>query len=164
MKQWYVLHVLSGKEDDVRQDLTSQGIEAIILTENRMIRRGGKWRQEPHLLITGYVFVNLELDDAAYHLLNRTPGVIRILSTGGKPSPLPAHEVDWLVWASSDLLEPSVIRYIDNHTYEIKAGVLLNFKNQIVGIDRHRRRVKVRLSIAGHPHTVELSYQLYNSF
>ncbi|MFV0497477.1 MAG: transcription termination/antitermination protein NusG [Candidatus Fimivivens sp.] len=164
MMQWYVLHVLTGRDDDVQQDLAGQGIECLILMENRMIRRGGRWRQEPYRLMPGYVFVHIEFDDNAYHLLNQSPGVIRILSTGGKPSPLPEHEVKWLVWSSGELLEPSVIRYLDNYTYAIESGVLRTLKDKIVSIDRHRRRVKVKLDIAGHPHMMELSYKLSTGF
>lgn len=86
MTQWYVLQVLTGQEEDVQQELERHGYETLLLREMRTIRQRGSWREQEYLLMPGYLFVRLELTDEAYYLLNGTAGVIRILSTGGRPA------------------------------------------------------------------------------
>ena len=158
MTQWYVLQVLTGQEEDVQRELERHGYETLLLREMRTIRQRGSWREAEYLLMPGYLFVRLELTDEAYYLLNGTAGVIRILSTGGRPSPLEEHEANWLQILAEQLGRPSTIQFYDAHTYRVVDGALRSLERQITGIDRHRRRVRVMITSAGHPHRLSLSY------
>lgn len=159
MMMWYVLQVLTGHEEEVQGELERAGIETMLPREARLIRRRGSWREVDYLLMPGYLFVRLELTDEAYYRINGTAGVIRILSAGGKPSPLEEHEVEWLRILAEQLGRPSTVEFLDNHTYRVVDGALRSLERQITGIDRHRRRVRVVITIAGHPHRLSLSYR-----
>ena len=50
MTKWYVLHVQNGRERDVAQNLKSRGFSSVVPTENRVIRKGGKWTQKEYIV------------------------------------------------------------------------------------------------------------------
>ncbi len=159
MMQWYVLQVLTGQEEDVQSALDALGHDTMLPREMRSIRQRGSWREQEYLLMPGYLFVCLELTDEVYYQLSGTAGVIRILSTGGSPCPLEEHEVEWLRILDEQLCKPATIEMLDRHTYRVVDGALRSLERQITGIDRHRRRVRVMITIAGHAHRLSLSYR-----
>ena len=74
--------------------------------------------------------------------------------TDPKPADPPAKTYTCLLYTS-----PSTIQFYDAHTYRVVDGALRSLERQITGIDRHRRRVRVMITIAGHPHRLSLSYR-----
>lgn len=46
---WYVIQVMTGKEDDIAGKLKEQGIRALVPKENRLIRSGGSWSQREYI-------------------------------------------------------------------------------------------------------------------
>lgn len=160
---WYVLHVLTGQEPEISHRLQQRGLTTMVPIEGRMIRTHGKWKQVDYTLLPGYVFVETEMDDAAYYLLNGTAGVIRILGTGKRPLPLSQQEVEWLHCLDSCLREPVTIEYLDHHTYRIASGFLKYRTACIQQIDRHRRRILIQLDLFGMTRQLELSYRVLES-
>lgn len=160
MIMWYVLHVLTGQEPEVSRRLRQQGFTTMAPVEGRMIHTHGKWKQIDYTLLPGYVFVKVEMNDAAYYLLNGTSGVIRILGTGKKPAPLSERDVEWLSSLDSCLQEPTAIEYLDRHTYRIASGFLKQHTGCIEHLDRHRRRIRIRLDLMGETRLLELSYRV----
>ena len=59
--KWYVLQVKTGYEEKVANALNNRGYTTTIPIENRMIRRGGKWIEQPYIVFPGYVFVYLDV-------------------------------------------------------------------------------------------------------
>lgn len=160
---WYVLHVLTGQELDVARRLNPYEVETIVPIENRMIRTKGKWREAEYILLPGYVFVKVAMDDEIYHLLKGTMGVIKILSEGKSPSPLSERDVQWLYYLESCLREPNTIKYLDEHTYQIVSGFLKHQRDCIKKIDRHHRRIRIQFSLFGESRHLELSYRVLSS-
>ena len=85
MSNWYVLHVRTGREMDVKQELLRKDYGAAVPTEIKTERRSGNWTQCERTLIPGYVFVEAAITDADYYNIRGIPGVIRFLSTDGYP-------------------------------------------------------------------------------
>ena len=44
---WYVIHVQTGKENEIRKQLVRKGYTAYSPIEMRMIRSGGNWQDKP---------------------------------------------------------------------------------------------------------------------
>ena len=64
---WYVIQVMTGKEDDIAGKLKEQGIRALVPKENRLIRSGGSWSQREYILFAGYVFLNMNYNADNYY-------------------------------------------------------------------------------------------------
>ena len=84
-KRWYVVHVYSGFEKKIAQQLKEQAAQKGLattrstrsLSRRKMwsrMRRGQKVNTE-HKFFPGYVLVKMELSDEAWHLVKDTPKV-----------------------------------------------------------------------------------------
>lgn len=103
-KRWYVVHAYSGMEKSVakalqerieRAGLQSQFGRILVPTEEVVEVKGGKRAITERRLYSGYVLVEMEMTDEAWHLVKSTPKVTGFLGgKANKPSPLPQKEVD----------------------------------------------------------------------
>ena len=101
-KSWYIVHTYSGFEERVRQNLR-QRIEAMgmqekfgdirIPTETLVEMKGGKRREIQRKFFPGYIIVEMEMSDEAWHLVKNTPKVTGFVGSGKEPTPLTAEEV-----------------------------------------------------------------------
>src|ERR1700686_2085411 len=100
-KRWYVVHVYSGFEKKIAQQIKEQAAqsglgeqfeEVLVPTEQVMeVRRGQKVNTE-HKFFPGYVLVKMDLTDDAWHLVKNTPKVTGFLGGGGRGKPVPISE------------------------------------------------------------------------
>jgi transcriptional antiterminator NusG len=103
-KRWFVVHAYSGMEKSVaktlqervtRAGLQSQFGRILVPTEEVVEIKGGKKAITERRLYSGYVLVEMDMADEAWHLVKSTPKVTGFLGgTANKPSPLPQREVD----------------------------------------------------------------------
>lgn len=148
-KQWYVLHVLTGAELEVRRQLEGLGYTASVPQEARQIRRDGQWREELYTLLPGYVFLQARYSPRIHHMLKGVSGAIQLLSKGN-PHPLVTREVEWLtsIGYSGILLRPSKVDFSGDRP-KVLDGPLKDFEQYIIKIDRRRRRAHVRVPVLG---------------
>ena len=104
--RWYVIHVMSGYEKTVAAALKSRiamadkGLSAqfgdiLVPTEDIIEMRGDKRRRAARKLFPGYVLVQMDVDEHSWHLVKKTPHVMRFI--GGQsdaPSPISEREVE----------------------------------------------------------------------
>jgi transcriptional antiterminator NusG len=103
-KRWYVVHAYSGMEKSVakalqeridREGLQAQFGRILVPTEEVVEVKGGKKAITERRLYSGYVLVEMEMTDEAWHLVKSTPKVTGFLGgRANRPSPLPQREVD----------------------------------------------------------------------
>lgn len=156
--RWYVLQVLTGKEITVRNALQREHILAKVPREIFPIRRQGRWHDTEKILFPSYVFVGCEtLEPDLYYMASRISGVVRFVN-GSKAQPITDSEAEQLAILApdSDPLLPSTIR-IDGDELTITEGVLRQFGDNIIKIERRRRRAKVLLKFLGEEKELEFS-------
>ena len=83
-KRWYVVHVFSGSEKKVCQNIEEQIIskdmgslieEVLVPTEEVVeIRRGSKVQSEKKFF-PGYILIKMEMTDETWHLIKAQPKV-----------------------------------------------------------------------------------------
>ena len=156
--KWYVLQVKTGSETDIASELQRRGYWSVVPVENRMIRRSGKWIQEPYIVFTGYVFVYLDYTWARYYAMSGIKGVVRILGGGMDPTPLSDDESKFILRLTELLIAPSVIRFTEDH-YDIISGFLSEIPDQIIKIDRHAKRAAVKVFLAGSEKVIKVSFK-----
>ena len=119
---WYVIQVMTGKEDDIAGKLKEQGIRALVPKENRLIRSGGSWSQREYILFTGYVFLNMNYNADNYYKVKGIPGVIQFLGDSRNPSRLSYLEAEWIMLLTGENnqpIEPTVVRALGDGNYEV---------------------------------------------
>ncbi len=108
--QWFVVHVLSGQENKVRENIMKRVkteemsdliYEVLVPTERVSEIKKGKKSETTRKFFPGYLIVNMHLLDENNQLVGRTwyfirdtPGVIGFAGTKDKPIPMRQSEVD----------------------------------------------------------------------
>jgi transcriptional antiterminator NusG len=168
-KRWYVVHVYSGFEKKIAQQIKDQAIqsglgeqfeEVLVPSENVVeMRRGVKVSSE-HKFFPGYVLVKMDLTDDAWHLVKNTPKVTGFLGSKTKPSPIPESEAQRILKQSQEGVErprPAVLFDIGEQV-RVSDGPFASFNGTVEEVDEEKGRLKVSVSIFGRSTPVELEY------
>ncbi len=167
--RWYVLHVYSGFEKKVKQSIEEQAkqaglddkiIQVLVPCEDVVeVRRGTKVHSE-RKFFPGYVLIQMDMVDQAWHLIQNTPKVSGFLGSKDRPTPIRESEAQRImnqVQEGVDRPKPSVIYEIGDDVRVID-GPFASFNGSVEGVDEERARLKVAVSIFGRSTPVELEY------
>lgn len=163
---WYVIQVMTGREDDIAGKLKEQGFRALVPKENRIIRSGGQWIRKPYILFNGYVFVDITTFNAEnYYKIKNQSGVLHFLSVGdsSNPSTLSYLEAEWimrLTGKDNAPIEPTVVRTDENGDLKVVKGILETFENRVVRYDKRNRKATVEITLCNEKKEVQLSIEL----
>ena len=168
-RQWYIVHTYSGFEERVRETL-KQRAEALdmaesfgevrIPTETIVELRGGKKRETQRKFFPGYILVEMEMSDAAWHVVKNTPQVTGFVGPGRKPTPLTQAEVDQIVEQVVTAKEKPKPKYVfdKGETVKIVDGPFNNFTGVVDEVNLDRNTLKVMVTIFGRQTPVELDF------
>lgn len=158
MSLWYVLHVLTGRELDVKKSASDFGFDCLVPRRKMKECKSGVWKEVDRLLIPGYVFIKAQMTDESYYRLKGIAGVIDILR-GASTSPTPITDEEMQIILSltneGDLVGLSDV-FIDGDKIEIISGPLLGLQGNIRKVDKRRFRAKIAFTLAGQEKTVEI--------
>ena len=161
--RWYVVQILSGREEEVAERLKESGITALLPKEGGLIRSRGAWGYKEYLLCPGYVFSSLDYSAESYYRVKEIPGVTRFLGAPGSPSYLSYLEAEWVKALSGEdnaPIEPTEIEELPDGGIRIISGVLKKFESRIVTLDKRSRKATVELTLCGERKEVTLSIRL----
>lgn len=156
--KWYVLHVRTGSEFDIAEQLRKRGFSAVVPTENRVIRKGGKWTQQMYIVFAGYVFVYMDYNWSKYYAMSGIYGIIKILGGGQNPTPLSKNETEFILKLSEMLAEPSVLKFKDDNSYEVISGFLADYTDNIMKVERRYKKATVKVTVAGEEKEIKVSF------
>lgn len=162
MIMWYVLQVKTGEELKVRDRLHTMNFTSHVPRENRMLRKGGGWAAKEYTLFPSYVFVELAYTAENYYKIKDIPWVIKFLGYGANPSCLSYLEAEWIKALSFGGLpiEATKVRIAEDGKAELVEGILLNFSNRLLTIDKHKHRATFEITVCGEPKKIELSIEI----
>ncbi|WP_370787843.1 transcription termination/antitermination NusG family protein [Gemmiger formicilis] len=158
----YALQVMTGMEAEITQKLRGKGVDARCPQERRMIRRGGKWQEQLYTLFPSYIFVSTPDVYRVYYAVRDEDGVLHWLgATKGTPEALSAREEANILWLAGDgPLPPSEAEVQADGTLDFTSGPLAHLRDLLEKVNRHDRRVTVRVPVGGEDKTITLSYRL----
>ncbi len=168
-KRWYVVHVYSGFEKKIAQQLKEQAAqkgladqidEVLVPSENVVEMRRGQKVSAEHKFFPGYVLVKMELSDEAWHLVKDTPKVTGFLGTRNKPSPISEAEAERIMKQTQEGTERprAAVLYEIGEQVRVADGPFQSFNGTVEEVDEEKGRVKVSVSIFGRSTPVELEY------
>lgn len=168
-KRWYVVHVYSGFEKKIAQQIKEQAaqkglgdqFEEVLVPSEEVVevRRGQKINAE-RKFFPGYVLVKMDLSDDAWHLVKNTPKVTGFLGTRTRPSPITEAEAERIMKQTQEGVEhprPSVLFEVGEQV-RVSDGPFTSFNGTVEEVDEEKGRVKVSVSIFGRSTPVELEY------
>lgn len=166
--RWYVIHVYSGFEKKVMQqifeqaekkDLSSQFEEILVPTEQVVeIKKGEKVEKEQQFF-PGYILAKMNMNDENWHLVKNIPKVTGFLGTR-RPSPISQKEVDAIV----SQVKEGKARPVSNASFDVGEqvrvcdGPFSSFNGYIEEVDQEKARLKVTVSIFGRSTPVDLEF------
>ena len=168
-KRWYVVHVYSGFEKKIAQQVKEQAaqqgladmVDEVLVPAEEVVevRRGQKTNAE-RKFFPGYVLVNMEMTDQTWHLIKDTPKVTGFLGSKTKPTPISAAEAERIIKQSAEGVErarPAVLFEIGEQV-RVADGPFTSFNGTVEDVDEEKGRLKVSVSIFGRSTPVELEY------
>jgi len=174
--EWYILKVQVNRETSIRDALLRrikmEGLdeyfeEVIVPTEDIVeFTRSGKRKVVKRKLYPGYIMVKMMLQDDSWFLVRETPGIGDFTGTFGKPTPMPADEVERILSVAqpeedSKGEEPQLktaIPFNAGDRVRVKDGNFQNFEGEVDGIDEANGRVTLIINIFGRSTPVELEH------
>lgn len=166
--QWYTLHVYSSMEKSVvkaleeriaRSELRDSFGQVLLPIERiQEVRNGRKYTSERRMY-PGYVFIQMEMNDATWHLVNATPRVIEFLGNNN-PVVLSQKEVDSIMEAmgmGEDKPRPK-IEFEVGEEIRVKNGPFKDFNGHIEAVDYDKSRLQVFVSIFSRDTLVDLAF------
>jgi len=174
--QWFVVHVLSGQEQKVAdnlirriklEEMTDLVYEVLIPTERVQEIKRGKKTETTRKFFPGYIIVNMHLldennglMDKTWYFVRETDGVIGFAGTKDRPSPMRKKEVEGLlaqVREREDTVKPKISFEVGDKV-KVADGPFQNQNGIVEEIDPERGKLRVSVSIFGRETPVDLEY------
>ena len=169
-KQWYVVHAYSNYEHKVctamqeridRLDMQQYFGELLVPTETVVEMRKGQKRQSERKFFPGYILVEMEMNDASWHLVKETPKVLGFIGgTKEKPAPITKREADIILQRVVDgenAPTPKILFDI-GELVRVVDGPFADFNGEVEEINYEKSKIRVAVSIFGRSTPVELGF------
>lgn len=174
--QWYVVHVLSGQEQKVRDNIVRRiqseemgdlVFEVLVPTERVSEVKKGKKTEVKRKFYPGYIIANMhllgdegQLVDRTWYFIKETQGVINFAGTKNHPVPMREKEVENMlaqIQEREDNVKPKVAFEV-GETVKVADGPFESQSGTVREIDPERGKLVVVVSIFGRDNPVELEY------
>ena len=168
--KWYVVQAYSGHEQNVmrslkerieRSDLKDQFGEILVPTEEVVEMRDGKKRKSDRKFFPGYVLVQMEMNDATWHLVKEAPRVLGFIGgTTDRPVPISAAEANSILQRVVDGVDkprPKVL-FEAGEVVRVNDGPFTDFNGVVEEVNYEKSRLRVSVLIFGRSTPVELEF------
>ena len=141
--RWYAAYTFSHHEKRVRDQLVAKRVETFLPLYSTVHRWKNRRAKLELPLFPGYVFVRIPLRDRLPVL--QAAGVVRLVGTAGKPTPLEDHEIESLRNACDAKIPTEPHSYLRvGRKVRIKTGPFEGFQGILL---RRSRKFRVVLSL-----------------
>ena len=174
--QWYVVHVLSGQEQKVRNDIMRRVeaeemgdyvFEVLVPTERVSEVRKGKTYETKRKFYPGYIIANLylldennKLVDKTWYFIQETNGCIGFAGTKNHPIPMRPKEVQSMlaqIKEREESVQPA-IQFEVGEVVKVADGPFQNQSGTVEEIDQEKGKVLLSVMVFDRPTPVELEY------
>lgn len=140
-ERWYALQVRLRHEEVVAAGLTAKGFESFLPCYASRRRRSDRIATIKIPLFAGYVFCRFDPADRAVPVVT-TRGIVRVLSFGGKPEPIPDTTIESLKISAVSELPMEPWPYMASGTpVRIREGVLAGVEGTLMDVKKRDRIV-----------------------
>jgi len=168
-KSWYIVHTYSGFEKKVSESLQQRvqayGLqdeigEVLIPTEDVVEMRAGRKVVSSKRFFPGYILVEMNMTDNAWHVVKNTPKVTGFVGAGAKPTPLTKEEVEQILTQVRTAAEKPKPKYTfdKGDQVRINEGPFAGFNGIVDEVNSDKNTLKVMVTIFGRSTPVELDF------
>lgn len=169
-KRWYVVHAYSGFEKQVMRSLVERvrlaGMEnlfgdILVPTEEVVEMKNGAKRKTERKFFPGYVLVQMEMNDASWHLVKECPKVMGFIGgKADKPAPISDREAEIIlnrVRAPQDAPRPKTL-FEPGEMVRVNDGPFADFNGTVEEVNYDKNRLRVAVMIFGRSTPVDLEF------
>lgn len=173
-KKWFVVHTFSGYENSVKRAIEDrikgkpfeeEFGEILVPSEQVTERRGKRNVKTTRKFFPSYIFVNMELTKASWHVVTNTPKVTGFLG-GKEPKPVSEREMTRMLGrtqgqtdeASPEAAPAPEIIYAVGDQVRVKSGAFANFAGDVEEVNNDKQKIWLSVSIFGRPTRVEVDF------
>lgn len=153
MKSWYALFTKPRREQQVGEILSEKDIETYVPIIQ--VRRRGRTVERP--FFPRYMFIRVDFDEVGLSEVKWTPGLTRIISFGGAPTPVPEAIIETLKERLEDIKSGGTYSpFKKGDKVRIKSGPLQDFD---AVFDEHLSsadRVRILVNMLGNLRRAEI--------
>ena len=134
--------------------------EILIPTEDVVEMRGGRKVVSSKRFFPGYILVEMNMTDNAWHVVKNTPKVTGFVGAGAKPTPLSKEEVEQILEQVKTAAEKPKPKYTfdKGDTVRINEGPFTGFNGTVDEVNMEKNTLKVMVTIFGRATPVELDF------
>ena len=169
--RWYVIHAYSGFEKSVQRALVDRiartGMQdkfgqILVPTEEVVEIRSGQKSISERKFFPGYVLIEMDMTDEAWHLVKNTAKVTGFVggAQGRKPPPISEKEVQSILQQMQEGVEkpkPKVLFEI-GEAVRVKEGPFTDFHGSVEDVNYDKSKLRVSVTIFGRATPVELEF------
>lgn len=174
--QWYVVHVLSGQEQRVRNRIARQAeseelgdviFDVLVPMEMVSEIRKGKKTETKKKFFPGYIIVNMhlltednQLVEKTWYFVKEMDGVIGFAGTKDYPIPMRQREVEAMlsqIKEREESVRPAITFEVGD-TVKVADGPFESQSGVVEEIDPEKGKLRVSVTIFGRATPVELEY------
>jgi transcriptional antiterminator NusG len=166
---WYVVNTYSGYENKAkaaledaiqRAQLGHRFGEVLVPTEQVTEVRDGKKKTTTRKIYPGYMFVQMEIDQATTHIVRSTPKVTGFIGNSRNPPPIPEDEVRRITnQVEEEEVGPTVVvNFERGEEVRVIDGPFASMMGRVEEVNAARAKLRVMVSIFGRPTSVELDF------
>jgi len=168
-KKWYVIQTYSGFENKVKEALLQRIKEhnkeaffgeVLIPTETVQETRGnGKQRIRQKTSLPGYIFVEMDMSEEAWHLVKDTPKVTGFIGNQRPQEVRPQEIEDQRRRTVEGAVKPKPrVNFDVGDEIRVIDGAFANFSGTVEEVKPDKQKLKVKVSIFGRATPVELDF------
>jgi len=154
-KRWYVVHAYSNYEHKVKQSLQERIVhhgleeyfgEIMVPTEEVVEMREGKKRRSDRKFFPGYVLVQMDMNEEAWHLVKSVPKVLGFIGgTTDRPAPITEKEAMTILNRVEDSVNkprPKVLFEV-GQAVRVTDGPFKDFNGAVEEVNYDKSRLRV---------------------
>jgi transcription termination/antitermination protein NusG len=168
-KKWYVVHTYSGYEAKAKtalldkiKSLKKEELfgEVLIPEENVVEMVKGKKRTQSRKFFPGYMLVQMDMNEEAWHIVRSTPKVTGFVGGGKNPPSIPDEEVARITSRITEGTMKPKAKYTFEKGESIRVidGPFQNFNGVVDEVKPDKGKLRVLVSIFGRATSVELDF------
>lgn len=166
--EWYVIQVISGTEENVKQSLF-QRRESFALEEYLLdvfvpthdvvsVRAGGTKVKKKKNILPWYILVQMVVSNESWYIVRNTPNVTGFLGAWNIPVPVSGAELEQLRGKVESKDETFTTKFMQGDMAMITKGAFEWNEGIITDINESKGLVKVNINLLGRDTPIELDF------
>lgn len=167
-REWYVIQVISGTEENVKQSLFQRResfwleeyiLDVFVPTHDVVsVRAGGTKVKRKKNILPGYILVEMVVTNESWYIVRNTPNVTGFLGAGNIPVPVSGEELEQLRGKVQSKDETFATKFKIGDFAEITKGPFEGNEGIITEINENKGLLKININLLGRDTPIELDF------